>query len=80
VDNGVVMPIFNLLSHSDIEVQIAATATVCNIVTEFSPMREVCYTGNPHVDFADKLVDNFGRRRFENPLPACTLRQRKSSP
>ncbi|OBT67931.1 hypothetical protein VE03_02528 [Pseudogymnoascus sp. 23342-1-I1] len=40
VDNGVVMPIFNLLSHSDIEVQIAATATVCNIVTEFSPMRE----------------------------------------
>lgn len=41
VDNGVVMPIFNLLSHSDIEVQIAATATVCNIVTEFSPMREV---------------------------------------
>jgi hypothetical protein len=41
VDNGVVMPIFNLLSHSDIEVQIAATATVCNIVTEFSPMRKV---------------------------------------
>ncbi|KFY18330.1 hypothetical protein V493_08706 [Pseudogymnoascus sp. VKM F-4281 (FW-2241)] len=40
VDNGVVMPIFNLLSHSDIDVQIAATATVCNIVTEFSPMRE----------------------------------------
>ncbi|KFY46840.1 hypothetical protein V494_00296 [Pseudogymnoascus sp. VKM F-4513 (FW-928)] len=40
VDNGVVMPIFNLLSHSDIEVQIAATATACNIVTEFSPMRE----------------------------------------
>ncbi|KFX97777.1 hypothetical protein V490_02624 [Pseudogymnoascus sp. VKM F-3557] len=40
VDNGVVMPIFNLLSHSDIEVQIAATATVCNIVTEFSPMRK----------------------------------------
>lgn len=80
VDNGVVMPIFNLLSHSDIEVQIAATATVCNIVTEFSPMREVCYTGNLHVDFADKLVDNFGRRRFENPLPACALRQRKSSP
>ncbi|KAL5352673.1 hypothetical protein ACLOAV_002621 [Pseudogymnoascus australis] len=40
VDNGVVMPVFNLLSHSDIEVQIAATATVCNIVTEFSPMRE----------------------------------------
>lgn len=80
VDNGIVMPIFNLLSHSDIEVQIAATATVCNIVTEFSPMREVCYTEKPHVDFADKLLDDFGCWRFENPLPARALRQRKSSP
>lgn len=80
VDNGVVMPIFNLLSHSDIEVQIAATATVCNIVTEFSPMREVSHRGKPHVDYADKLLDNFGRRRFENPLPACALCRCKPSP
>jgi hypothetical protein len=41
VDNGVVMPIFNILNHPDVEVQIAATATVCNIVSEISPMREV---------------------------------------
>ncbi|KAI9742477.1 MAG: hypothetical protein M1818_004011 [Claussenomyces sp. TS43310] len=40
IDNGVVMPVFALLKHSDIEVQIAATAVVCNFVTEFSPMRE----------------------------------------
>jgi hypothetical protein len=41
IDNGVVMPIFNLLKHPDIDVQIAATAAVCNLVMDFSPMREV---------------------------------------
>ena len=41
IDNGVAMPVFNLLQHPDIEVQIAATATVCNLVTDVSPMREV---------------------------------------
>lgn len=41
IDNGVVMPVFELLQHSDIEVQIAATAAVCNLVTDFSPMRDV---------------------------------------
>lgn len=80
VDNGVVMPVFNLLSHSDIEVQIAATATVCNIVTEFSPMREVCYTGKPPIYSANRFLDNFSRGCFESPLPTRTLRQRKPSP
>lgn len=41
VDNGVVMPVFRLLRHPDIEVQIAATATACNLVTDVSPMRDV---------------------------------------
>lgn len=41
IDNGVVIPVFDLLQHVDIEVQIAATAAVCNLVTDFSPMREV---------------------------------------
>jgi len=41
IDGGVAMPVFKLLRHSDIEVQIAATATVCNLVTDVSPMREV---------------------------------------
>ncbi|KAH8820459.1 armadillo-type protein [Xylogone sp. PMI_703] len=41
IDNGVAMPVFRLLRHPDIEVQIAATATVCNLVTDVSPMREV---------------------------------------
>jgi len=42
-DHGVAMPIFRLLKHPDAEVQIAACGTVCNLVTEFSPMREVSF-------------------------------------
>ncbi|PQE03177.1 armadillo repeat protein [Rutstroemia sp. NJR-2017a BBW] len=40
VDNGLVTPIFPLLSHPDIEVQIAATATVCNLLMDVSPMKD----------------------------------------
>ncbi|KAF7932578.1 uncharacterized protein EAE98_003877 [Botrytis deweyae] len=40
IDNGVVAPIFPLLTHSDVEVQIAATAAVCNLLTDVAPMRE----------------------------------------
>jgi armadillo repeat-containing protein 8 len=43
IDNGVAIPIITLLQHSDIDVQISATAAVCNLVLEFSPMREVIY-------------------------------------
>lgn len=41
-DAGVTEPLVKLLTHHDIEVQIAATGAVCNLVVEVSPMREVC--------------------------------------
>ena len=41
-DAGVAVPIFRLLQHPDIGVQIAAAGVICNLVTETSPMREVC--------------------------------------
>ena len=41
IDAGVAVPLFALLKHQDVEVQVAATAVVCNLVLEFSPMREV---------------------------------------
>ncbi|KAI1364205.1 armadillo repeat protein [Xylaria arbuscula] len=40
VDYGASEPLFRLLRHPDVDVQNAATACVCNLVTEFSPMRE----------------------------------------
>ncbi|KAL8366144.1 hypothetical protein RB595_004762 [Gaeumannomyces hyphopodioides] len=39
-DAGVTEPLVQLLTHHDIEVQIAAAGAVCNLVVEFSPMRE----------------------------------------
>ncbi|CRK20107.1 hypothetical protein BN1708_017776, partial [Verticillium longisporum] len=41
VDHGVSLPIFRYLKHPDVDVQIAATAAMCNLVTEVSPMREM---------------------------------------
>jgi len=41
VDAGLAAPLHVLLKHHDVEVQVAATAVVCNLVLEFSPMREV---------------------------------------
>ncbi|OHW97131.1 armadillo repeat protein [Colletotrichum incanum] len=41
VDYAVAVPLFRFLRHPDIDVQIAATAAICNLVTEVSPMREV---------------------------------------
>jgi armadillo repeat-containing protein 8 len=43
IEAGLAKPIFDLLEHPDMQVQIAATGAVCNIVLEFSPMRQVGY-------------------------------------
>ena len=43
VDANLADPIYKLLTHPDAEVQVASTSAACNIVLEFSAMREVCY-------------------------------------
>lgn len=41
MDAGLAAPLFVLLQHQETDIQIAATAVICNLVLEFSPMREV---------------------------------------
>ncbi|KAI0472302.1 armadillo repeat protein [Xylaria cf. heliscus] len=40
VDQNASEPLFRLLRHPDVDVQIAATACICNLVPDFSPMRD----------------------------------------
>lgn len=40
MDAGVAAPLFILLKHSDVNVQVAATSVISNLVLEFSPMRD----------------------------------------
>jgi armadillo repeat-containing protein 8 len=46
IDAGVGPPLFALLIHSDVEVQIAATKVVSNLAVDFSPMREAIVQHN----------------------------------
>ncbi|KAF4994479.1 hypothetical protein FGRMN_5749 [Fusarium graminum] len=41
VDHGVALPILKFMKHPDVNVQIAATAAICNLVLEVSPVREL---------------------------------------
>ncbi|KAL1955010.1 hypothetical protein VTO42DRAFT_363 [Malbranchea cinnamomea] len=40
IDAGVATPIFTLAKFRDIHVQIAATAVICNLAMDFSPMKQ----------------------------------------
>jgi hypothetical protein len=43
IDHGVAQPVYELLKHPSVQVQIAATEVLTNLVLEMSPMRTVCF-------------------------------------
>ncbi|RDA88791.1 hypothetical protein CP533_4027 [Ophiocordyceps camponoti-saundersi (nom. inval.)] len=66
VDFAVAMPIFHFLKHDDINVQIAATATIINLVVEVSPVREVT-TVPPFFIMFRPDFRYYGRKRVLTP-------------
>lgn len=44
IDHGVAQPVFELLTHPSVKVQIAATEVITNLVLDVSPMRTVSLT------------------------------------
>ncbi len=56
-DVGVGMPLFELLQHPNIEVQIAATCGVCNLVLGLSPMKEVSWRQQAPEEAAYDMTD-----------------------
>jgi len=46
IDHGVAQPIFELLTHPNVKVQIAATEVITNLVLDVSPMRTVSIIKN----------------------------------
>ncbi|KAJ3413330.1 Armadillo repeat-containing protein 8 [Chytridiales sp. JEL 0842] len=57
VDAGIAAPLCKLLSDPDINVQITASATLCNIVLDFSPMKSIAME-NGAVEKLITLVDS----------------------
>ena len=54
IDHGIANPVFDLLTHQSIKVQIAATEVITNLVLEVSPMRTV--SAQPYSDISDANV------------------------
>lgn len=46
IDGGIAKPLIQLLHHASLDVQIAATDVCCNLLPDFSPMRDDLSHGN----------------------------------
>lgn len=66
MDAGLPSPLFVLLKCQDMEIKIEATAVVCNLVLEFSPMREVSIKYDERRKLAHTSAGNSGRGYPQN--------------
>lgn len=56
IDHGVAQPIFELLTHPSVKVQIAATEVITNLVLDVSPMRTVSLRLESSVDVETNVM------------------------
>ena len=68
MDAGLAPPLFVLLKHQDVDIQVAATAVISNLVLDFSPMREVSLQHSKHTDPLTRVLGHHRRRDTENPV------------
>ena len=80
VDKGLADPIYKLLRHPDLEVQIAATSASINLILEFSSMRGVRMLTFLVYDLANIYVANDRCWCSFYSLRACSLLQSQASP
>ncbi|KAL8791198.1 MAG: hypothetical protein Q9213_000155 [Squamulea squamosa] len=66
MDAGLATPLFDLLKHPNVRVQIAATEVVSNLVLEFSPMREETLTADVHRVLCDHAHSADSSLRFNS--------------
>ena len=66
IDAGVGPPLFHLLKHQDLEVQIAATRVISNLAVDFSPMKESIIQHNVVTTLCEHCHSPNARLRFES--------------
>ncbi|KAI4256582.1 MAG: hypothetical protein L6R42_006128, partial [Xanthoria sp. 1 TBL-2021] len=66
MDAGLAAPVFVLLEHADVRVQIAATEVVSNLVLEFSPTREMTLDAQIHRVLCDHAHSTDSSLRFNS--------------
>ena len=75
MDAGLTQPLFILLKHQDVDIQVAATAVISNLVIDFSPMREVSLQHSKGTDQLTRALGYHRRRDTEDFVRACSLNE-----
>ncbi|ODH52916.1 hypothetical protein GX48_00784 [Paracoccidioides brasiliensis] len=65
IDHCLTTPMFALVKHGDVDVQIAATSVLCNLTLDFSPLKEIIVEHNMIPVLCDHSHSSNSRLRLE---------------